>query len=161
MTDQQKAYAFVGVQAVLLLVIVLAPAGTAWTVTSSMRTVAAALVAIGVVIGVLAALQLRRGLTAMPLPSPRGQLVTNGLFAYIRHPIYVGVIVLCAGMALRSGSLVHSRRCPVCARCLLLDQGWLGGATSRRAVPRLRRLHNSHRPTAPPSAKQSLKYLRP
>ncbi|MFT5530969.1 MAG: protein-S-isoprenylcysteine O-methyltransferase Ste14 [Candidatus Poriferisodalaceae bacterium] len=151
MTDQQKAYAFVGVQAVLLLVIVLAPAGTAWTVTSSMRTVAAALVAIGVVIGVLAALQLRRGLTAMPLPSPRGQLVTNGLFAYIRHPIYVGVIVLCAGMALRSGSLVHVVVLFVLVAFFWIKAGWeeqrlaerypdYAGYTTRtgRLLPRLR-----------------------
>ncbi len=98
------AWLLVGVQAVILILLVVLPSGTSWTVTDTVSTLAAVLFWSGVAMAVGAGLQLGLGLTALPLPSPRGHLVTGGLFGLARHPIYTGVVMLSAGIALRSAN---------------------------------------------------------
>lgn len=41
-----------------------------------------------------------------PEPSQEAVLKTGGLYRYVRHPIYSGVLLLGAGIALTSGSLI-------------------------------------------------------
>ncbi len=100
------AWALVGLQALILVALVLLPSGTSWKVGGAVSTLAAVLFWSGGALAVGAGLQLGLGLTALPLPSPRGRLVTGGLFALARHPIYTGVILLSAGIALRSANPV-------------------------------------------------------
>ncbi|MCB0215168.1 MAG: isoprenylcysteine carboxylmethyltransferase family protein [Caldilineae bacterium] len=53
---------------------------------------------------ILAASQgLGRSLTPTVVPVVDGQLVTHGLYAWLRHPIYLAVILMLTGMALLSG----------------------------------------------------------
>ncbi|MEK6648982.1 MAG: isoprenylcysteine carboxylmethyltransferase family protein [Actinomycetota bacterium] len=59
------------------------------------------------ILGVLAsAASLRRSLTAVPLPKTKGKLSTNGLYRFVRHPMYTSVLLLVLGIALLSGNLV-------------------------------------------------------
>lgn len=81
----------------------LLPAWPAW-----LREIA--LVA-GVVVGVaglalagVSAQQLGGNLTAFPKPKDDGTLVTNGVYALVRHPIYSGVLLAALGLALVRGS---------------------------------------------------------
>lgn len=64
--------------------------------------------AIGVVAGLLltaiALLQLRRALTPFPEPRADGALRTDGLYAWMRHPVYTGLIVAAAGWGLYCAS---------------------------------------------------------
>ncbi len=46
---------------------------------------------------------LGNSLTASPLPKQRGQLVTTGLYSYVRHPIYSGLLLLSIGVVLDAG----------------------------------------------------------
>lgn len=59
------------------------------------------------IIGVLAcAANLRRSLTALPIPKDEGELSTTGLYQYVRHPMYSSVLLLSLGIALNSGSVI-------------------------------------------------------
>ncbi len=64
------------------------------------------LIAFGFVVAVLAAWNLGRSLTPLPYPKKNAELVTTGLFGYVRHPIYFGVILLAFGWSLyKQGTL--------------------------------------------------------
>jgi protein-S-isoprenylcysteine O-methyltransferase Ste14 len=55
----------------------------------------------------LSFLALGKSLTAHPIPANKGVLVTDGLYRYVRHPIYTGVLALGAAMTLLGGLIPH------------------------------------------------------
>ena len=55
----------------------------------------------------LSFLALGKSLTAHPIPASRGELVTDGLYRYARHPIYTGVLALGAALTLLGGLIPH------------------------------------------------------
>ena len=63
---------------------------------------------IGIVGGLLltaaALAQLRRALTPFPEPRADGELRTDGLYAWVRHPVYSGLILSAAGWGLYCAS---------------------------------------------------------
>jgi protein-S-isoprenylcysteine O-methyltransferase Ste14 len=63
-----------------------------------------ALLAGGLVVVAVGALQLGRSLTPTPVPNGAG-LRTAGLYRWVRHPIYTGVLLAALGVALRSFSV--------------------------------------------------------
>jgi protein-S-isoprenylcysteine O-methyltransferase Ste14 len=65
--------------------------------------VSGSLVLLGGLVAVAAAAALGPGLTASPLPNARARLRTSGPYARVRHPIYTGLLVATAGVALASG----------------------------------------------------------
>jgi protein-S-isoprenylcysteine O-methyltransferase Ste14 len=68
----------------------------------------AVLLAMGLVILGLSFLALGRSLTAHPIPAKKGELVTDGLYRFARHPIYTGVLALGLAMTLVGGLLPHT-----------------------------------------------------
>ena len=125
------AWLFVLVQLALLAVILLLPAGDAWVLPAWLSTVARLTGLVGLVVLVLGAVGLGRSLTALPTPVPHGDLRTGGLYRFVRHPIYTGVLALSYGAALPSGSWA------VVAAALALT-GWLA-AKARWEEQQLRR----------------------
>ncbi len=99
-------WAFVAGQVVVLVALVLLPGRNDWPTPPWVRTAGQVLVIAGFVLMIAASLRLGRGLTATPVPNARGQLITRGLYRYVRHPIYTGVLLIVAGLTLRSGSVV-------------------------------------------------------
>ncbi len=99
-------WAFVVGQVMLLVALVVLPGGDAWPTGSGLRTMGQVLVIAGFVVIVVASLWLGTGLTPTPVPSERGHLVTGGLYRYVRHPIYTGVLLIVVGLTVRSGSVV-------------------------------------------------------
>lgn len=99
-------WAFVAGQVVLLVALVLLPGRDDWPTPSWLWMVGQVLVLAGFVLMIVASLRLGRGLTATPVPNARGQLITGGLYRYVRHPIYTGVLLVVVGLTLRSGSFV-------------------------------------------------------
>jgi protein-S-isoprenylcysteine O-methyltransferase Ste14 len=97
---------FVAGQVVLLVALVLLPGRDDWPTPSWVWMVGQVLVIAGFVVMIAASLRLGRGLTATPVPNTRGQLITGGLYRYVRHPIYTGVLLIVVGLTLRSGSVV-------------------------------------------------------
>lgn len=60
---------------------------------------------VGIIGILLAALSLQRSLTAMPIPKADGKMTRQGLYRYVRHPMYSSVLLFSFGIALYSGSL--------------------------------------------------------
>ena len=55
---------------------------------------------LGTVIALMAAINLGKNLTPLPRPKENAVLIQDGLYRFVRHPIYFGVIVLCLGWGL-------------------------------------------------------------
>ena len=70
------------------------------------QLIGASLTVIGVVIAVVAVRDLGTSLTPLPQPKADARLVQTGIYGYLRHPIYVGVIVAALGWAVFSASLL-------------------------------------------------------
>lgn len=104
MSRSRTGWVFVAAQVVLLLALVLVPSGSAWSLPSWLATLAGLLVIGGLVVVVLAALSLGRALTPTPVPNGRGELRTGGLYRFVRHPIYTGVLAVVLGLTLRARS---------------------------------------------------------
>jgi protein-S-isoprenylcysteine O-methyltransferase Ste14 len=68
----------------------------------------AVLLAVGVVILGLSFLALGKSLTAHPIPAKQGELVTDGLYRFARHPIYTGVLAIGLAMTLSGGLFPHA-----------------------------------------------------
>lgn len=66
----------------------------------ALTTLGLVAVAIGVALTTIALLQLRRALTPFPEPRDGGTLRTDGLYGWVRHPVYAGLIVTAAGWGL-------------------------------------------------------------
>lgn len=94
-------------QAVFLGALILLPNGQAWDRSGALGLAANVLFFLGLAIVAIGALRLGTGITPSPVPSSLGQLRTTGLYRFMRHPIYTGVLVAVVGIALRSGSWLH------------------------------------------------------
>jgi len=55
---------------------------------------------LGAVIALIAAINLGKNLTPLPRPKENAELIQGGLYRFVRHPIYFGVIVLSIGWGL-------------------------------------------------------------
>lgn len=55
---------------------------------------------IGLLIIVLALLQLNKNLSPFPTPKDKAVLIQNGLYKYVRHPIYSGILLLFIGYSI-------------------------------------------------------------
>lgn len=101
MKDIYKSWLFVGVQGVLLILLLFftnAP-------KSSCAILGIAVQIIGWIILLLSFYDLRKSLTALPMPKRNGVLQIHGLYRYMRHPMYVGVLTLSLGICLASTSV--------------------------------------------------------
>lgn len=98
-------FLFVGIQ-FFLLGIYFFPL---WDVTlyhaGILQFVALPLAVGGIGIVLVALIQLKTNLTAFPTPKANGTLIQVGLYKYMRHPIYGGIILSTMGIGLFTGSL--------------------------------------------------------
>lgn len=65
-------------------------------------SVALSMAGIAIVVGAL--WKLNRNLTPFPTPKPGAQLVQTGLYKWVRHPIYTGIIISVFSVATALGS---------------------------------------------------------
>ncbi len=100
-------WTYVAAQAVLLLALIFLPARDDWSTPSWLRTFGYLFVLAGLVIIAIASLRLGRSLTPTPVPTASGKLTTAGLYRFVRHPIYTGVLAVVLGLVVRSGSWIH------------------------------------------------------
>jgi len=66
----------------------------------AVRIAGAVLAVAGVAVAAWAVVALGSSLTPFPRPKPEGELVTTGPFAFVRHPLYTGALLLVAGVSL-------------------------------------------------------------
>jgi protein-S-isoprenylcysteine O-methyltransferase Ste14 len=96
----------VACQGALLLALILLPSGDAWATPGWLTALGFAAVAIGLGIVAFASLNLGTALTATPVPNGKSQLKTGGMYGFVRHPIYSGVLLLAVGLVVRSANWV-------------------------------------------------------
>ena len=104
--EKQIGYAYVLGQMALVLFIILVPMRTDWPGWTLVTVAAWAIFLVGLAIMGIGSLGLGTALTAHPEPNGRSELKTGGLYAYVRHPIYLGVLVTMLGVTIRTRSFV-------------------------------------------------------
>ena len=102
-----KDTVFVLVQLVLLVLFFTLPGWRHFYVRYTVMVVGWIVAISGVLIIAWASINLGRSISPFPTPLEKATLVTNGVFRYIRHPIYTGFIIFLAGIAVATGSLTR------------------------------------------------------
>jgi protein-S-isoprenylcysteine O-methyltransferase Ste14 len=108
MSDKNKSNLLVSIQFLLLVVIIGVPLPRFgedfpdWLVA-----VGSVLVWVGLIILALSIFKLGGSLTASPIPKNDSVLKTDGLYKWMRHPIYSGLIATGLGLAIEAESLLN------------------------------------------------------
>lgn len=103
--DRSRAigWSLVAVQGVLLVGLISIGGRDDWPTPPWLHQVGTGLVTIGLIVVAVGATGLGRLLTATPVPKSGGALVTDGLYRWVRHPIYTGVLLIVVGLVAPSG----------------------------------------------------------
>jgi len=104
--EQRTGLLFVIGQFALLALILFVPSSSAWSLPERLVWLLNALAIAALVLMAVAGLGLGRGLTAMPIPNEHAQLQTGGLYRWVRHPIYSGLLLFALCRTLVSGSVL-------------------------------------------------------
>ena len=110
MTKRLKGNLLVLGQFILIALLILVPNSGLNTGVFSTFLVGLSLISmfLGFVILALSALALGKSLTAHPMPSKNAVLVTDGLYRFVKHPIYSGLILLSFGLTIAGGFFPHT-----------------------------------------------------
>ena len=100
-------WALVGAQFGLIAALVLLPAGSLWSRELLTAVLAGLLVVAGLGVAVSGGVSLGTSLTPLPIPRAEGELVTKGVYRFIRHPIYTGILLGGLGVSVWGASLWH------------------------------------------------------
>lgn len=106
MSNKSKGVYLVVVQFVLLGAIVFLPHGELWSLSEIVGTLSFVVLLLGFVITLLGIISLGSSLTATPVPKHNAVLRTSGMYAIVRHPIYLGLILIGLGLTLPAGSVL-------------------------------------------------------
>jgi protein-S-isoprenylcysteine O-methyltransferase Ste14 len=98
---------WVASQMALLATLLFSPAGTLLMFLAPLQLVGKVLQGIGLALVAMSALNLGRSLTPLPAPKVAAELKTDGLYHFVRHPIYSGAMLWGIGFASSSGGLWH------------------------------------------------------
>lgn len=74
-----------------------------WPTKGGLRVLGGVSIAAGTLIAAIASTNLGAGLTASPLPNSSAQLQVTGMYRWVRHPIYAGLLLVSAGRTLTAG----------------------------------------------------------
>ena len=100
-----KDILFVGLQLLLFILFFLLPSRQGWQSPSWVKVAFLVIAIMGLLIAVLALLQLRGNLSPFPRPVSQGTLIQTGLYKKIRHPVYTGLLLFFFGYAMWEPSL--------------------------------------------------------
>jgi protein-S-isoprenylcysteine O-methyltransferase Ste14 len=73
------------------------------TVDSRTNIFGTIVIAIGLILLFAGFRGLGKSLTANPVPNQDGVLVTKGIYSVVRHPIYLGLLIITFGLVVSSG----------------------------------------------------------
>jgi protein-S-isoprenylcysteine O-methyltransferase Ste14 len=100
-------WALVGAQFGLIAGLIVLPPGELWSRGAVSVVIAVALIVAGVAVAGLAGIRLGPALTPTPIPKEGAALVTSGVYRFVRHPIYTGVLLAALGLAVLGASVGH------------------------------------------------------
>ena len=101
MDDMQKGRMLVFLQFGLIIILAMYPDSA--TVDSRTNILGTVVIAVGLVLLFAGFRGLGRSLTANPVPNQDGVLVTTGVYGIVRHPIYLGLLIITFGLVISSG----------------------------------------------------------
>lgn len=109
MTNRLKGNLLVLGQFVLLGLLIFVPSSGLNTGVFSyfLSVVSISSLFIGFVILGLSFLALGKSLTAHPIPGKNAELVTDGLYRFVKHPIYSGLILVALALTITGGFFPH------------------------------------------------------
>lgn len=88
---------YVVIQAILIGLILFGPKGADLLTSESIKIIflscGISVGLISILVMLIAVLNLGKNLTPLPCPKDNAQLVQSGLYRYVRHPIYFGVLL--------------------------------------------------------------------
>jgi protein-S-isoprenylcysteine O-methyltransferase Ste14 len=102
----KRGEGWVVLQVVLFAIILLTPRIPDVMLPLWLRGIGGLFLLIGGISGTWGVLALGRNLTAVPKPIEGGELVTGGPYAFVRHPIYTGIILGTLGWGLLRSNLL-------------------------------------------------------
>lgn len=88
-----KNYFFVGMQMLLFIAWIFEIETLKFNRLESFQPVFLILSALGFIVVLIALIQLNTNLSPFPKPKDNANLITNGIFKYVRHPIYSGILI--------------------------------------------------------------------
>ena len=88
---------FVLIQFVLFFLFILEIPQLQFALPNFISIIGIIVTVVGSIIILIALLQLNKNLSPFPSPKSGSQLIQNGLYKYIRHPIYTGILMLLSG----------------------------------------------------------------
>lgn len=100
-----KDYGYVILQFLLFLVYLFDIPWVDLHLPALVQTIGSVSAVVGVLVMILALVQLNRHLSPFPTPKSNAQLIRTGLYKYVRHPIYSGILLTVFGYALHEESL--------------------------------------------------------
>ena len=104
MTDKTKGNVLVAIQFILIASILLMASdevNVPWIYIGGVQ-----LIGPGIIILVISFKNLGRSLTANPVPLEAGKLIETGIYKYVRHPIYTGLLLAMLGSVVQSMAIV-------------------------------------------------------
>jgi protein-S-isoprenylcysteine O-methyltransferase Ste14 len=110
MNDRLKGNLLVLGQFVLIALLILVPSSGLNTGVFSYFLSAVSILSLlaGFVILGVSALALGKSLTPHPIPGKNAVLVTDGLYRYVKHPIYSGLLLAAFGLTIAGGFFPHA-----------------------------------------------------
>jgi protein-S-isoprenylcysteine O-methyltransferase Ste14 len=105
--NESTGWALVGAQFGVLGALIVLPAGDLWSRQAVSISIAAILILAGLWLVAAGGFRLGRSLTPLPIPKEDGVLVTTGIYRFVRHPIYSGVLLAGLGLVAWGASLAH------------------------------------------------------
>ena len=131
-TDTRTARLLVAGQFALIGILVLLPGRHDWPVPVALSVACTVATVVGLVVVVIGAMGLGRGLTATPLPNAHAQLRTGGLYRYARHPIYSGLLLTMTSITAASGSVFRLLTLGVLVLLITVKARWEEERLSQR-----------------------------
>ena len=107
MNDKTRGNLYVAIQFAFLALLIFAPSGTLWPTGGLVGVAVVALEVAGIAVLLVSFINLGKSLTAHPMPLTTGTLKTTGLYAVVRHPIYLGLLLVAAGLTVHGASIWH------------------------------------------------------
>ena len=101
MDDLQKGRMLVFLQFGLIIILAVYPDST--NVDSRLNIFGIALITVGLISLFAGFRGLGKSLNANPVPNQDGVLVTTGIYGVVRHPIYLGLLIITLGLVVSSG----------------------------------------------------------
>lgn len=104
MKKTKSDYIYVGFQCILFAIYIIPVTVATFTSGAILNLVGISLITLGILMGLLSVIQLNKNLSPFPTPVTGGKLIENGLYKYMRHPIYTSILSALLGFGLHAGS---------------------------------------------------------